>query len=197
MKATPEGVFMLELRPASDEVMAHCWGNLSNFQRIATVLKLPNFSEETLTELASILENREAAQLVLVCVRVGEYGDQHRHWAERRAVTELLLRDGIHLPKGKRTRPGFSEFVELAAPMLIYFGLQPSASERSKLVRALRVIADGLGIPCDPREEIRRLKRRDKADRAAQETLARQLVADAFRKAFSQENAYPPPKVND
>lgn len=172
---------MFELHPASEEEMAFDWANLFEYERICKGLRLPGYSPETLSELALILRNHKAARLVLSCVRMGDYGNESLYWANRRAVTEILLKRGVPRPMGKRPRPGFSEFVKRAAPMLIYFGLQPSASERSNLVRALRVIADGLGIPGDPREEVRRLKKQE----AKQRAVTRQIVWAAFAEGLS------------
>lgn len=172
---------MNELRPASEEAMAFDWANLFEYERICKSLRYPGYSPETLSDLALILRSHKAARLVLSCVRMGDYGNESYYWANRRAVTEVLLQWGVPRPMGKRPRPGFSEFVNRAAPMLIYFGLQPSASERSNLVRALRVIADGLGIPGDPREEVRRLKKQE----AKQQVAANQILFSAFAEGLS------------
>ena len=154
-----KGGFMVELSPASGDLIERYKKNLSFYEKTSNVLKHPNFSPETLCDLASILNDKEAARFVLTCVRFGDYGNHSKYWMKRRAVTEILIKEGLRGPRGKRPRPGFSEFVGAASPMLIYFGLQPSASERSKMVRALQVIGDGLGIPGDPRAEVRRLQR--------------------------------------
>ena len=166
--------------PASEAVIEYHRQNLAEFERVSDVLKHPKFSPETLAELASILNNKEAARLVLSRVRLGNYDNSSEYWVRRYEVGKLLKLRGIPRRKGKRPKPGFSEFVEATAPMLIYFGLRPSTSERARLVRALRVIGDGLGISGDPREELRRQVRIDRRNAEAERKVLYSIFAEAL-----------------
>ncbi len=167
--------------PASEAEIAYHRQNLTEYEQDSDVLRHPKFSPETLAELACILDNKEAARLVLTCVRLGDYGNSSEYWVRRYEVGKLLRLRGIPRRKGKRPKPGFSEFVEATAPMLIYFGLRPSTSERARLVRALRVIGDGLGISGDPREELRRQARIDRRNAEA----ARKVIDSIFAEALA------------
>ncbi len=82
---------------------------------------------------------------------------------------------------GKRTAPGLREFVASVTPVLLALKLPLATGERSKLVKALQMIAIELEISGDPRDEIRRLKRQ----KDALQTVQRRAIEEVFAKARS------------
>jgi hypothetical protein len=70
------------------------------------------------------------------------------------------------------------------APLLIQLGLPVATSERSRLVKMLRLIADAFGVQGDPRDTLRTALKRDReSERRAQilvyEAMAKGLKPDA------------------
>ncbi len=135
-------------------------------------LRYPKYSHVAFTELSEILNSQQNASLVLSVARFGKYSDGNYFFLKRQAIAEVLKRKGILGKRGKRTRPGSAEFVEDVTPVLIALGLKPSISERSKMVRALRLIAEELGIQGDPREHLRWFKKMGKKANIEQKNAA-------------------------
>jgi hypothetical protein len=163
MKAAPEGVLMLAMKPESEALMVHYRAQTSAFIAIADALSIPCFSTCVRRELNAILALSGAVELIEAVTRIGDYSNEHEYSKLRKSVSLLLKADGIRLPKGKRTQPGILNFVADIAPILLYLGLPPASSERSKLVIALRIIAGHVGLSGDPRDELRRLNKIEKA----------------------------------
>lgn len=113
------------------------------------------------------LVGAEITGLIEAVVRLENFRDTLAIAKTRAAVSALLKNDGKTLPRGKRTAPGLKEMVRAVTPLLFYAGLSLASSERSKLIRALRTIADELDLKGDPRDEIRRLIRVGNADTQA------------------------------
>lgn len=167
--------------PASEEMMAFYLSRQTLFEECSDALRYPKYSHAGLTELGVILKNSQAARFVLNIARFGDYSNTSDYWVRRRAVTEILQLKGIRMGKGKRPKPGFSEFVETVTPVLIAFGLKPSISDRSKLVRALRLMADEFGIQGDPREELRRVKKIERRAEIAACTAVWEAIQEGMR----------------
>ena len=66
-------------------------------------------------------------------------------------------------------------------PVLLFLGLPMASSERSKIVRVLRIIAEHFGIDGDPRDALRALRKVNKM--AADATIA--AILEAVRRGLS------------
>lgn len=172
---------MFALDPEREEIVAYCMDHLSEFGEVADSLRIPKFSFDCINELAEMLGGQAAAQLVESVTRLGNYGDSEDHARQRAAVSNQLKAKGVSLPRGKRTRSGMSELVGDIAPILIYYGLAPATNERSRLVNALRIIAEEIPLDGDPRDELRRAKREDAIRLEQQRAAIREAVAKGLQ----------------
>jgi len=150
---------MFELEPESPELMAHYRANIEQHGRIADGCGIPRFSKDLRRDLCAFLPDVESVQLVEAVTRIGDFGNSADIAHMRKAVSRLLKKRKVKMPRGKRTAPGLKEFVARVAPVLLYFGLPLATGGRSKLVRALQMIATELDLPGDPRDELRRLRK--------------------------------------
>lgn len=172
---------MFELEPESLELMTYYRANLDRHREIADRCCIPAFSEDLRRDLAVFLPDGEAVRLLEVVTRIGNFSDTQDLASIRRAVSLLHRARGAKMPRGKRTAPGLRELVERLAPVLLFYGVPLATGGRSKLVRALQMIAWELGLSGDPRDELRRLRKIQIATAATQERLAAALVASARR----------------
>lgn len=152
--------------------------------KIADELFVPCFSTVTRKELSTLLGGMDAALLVEDCSRFRNYGDTAYHSTSRQGVSTFLRRQGIALPKGKRTSPGLEELVKDIAPLLLHLGLPLATSERSKVVVALRLIADEQLVPGDPRDELRKQVAASEHQIQVSRSAVRRIIADAAISAF-------------
>lgn len=181
MKAAPEGVAMFELQPASAKLIALYREQLAEVDQIADALLYPRFSEYFIDDLAAILKNNEAAEIIQAVVRMGNYTDHNALILKKMAVSKLLRIDyGIRLPRGKRPRPGMVELVSQITPILLYYGLPCRTSDRSRLVLALRFIAEEINLAGDPRDELRRLKKIEVRQANETRRAISKVMADAL-----------------
>ena len=172
---------MFELKPESRAMMAHYRKNAGKYDQIATALSIPSFSSESLSALGKLLGGLDAARTVESVVRIKNYSDSKDLSDLQKAVSKLLKKDGINLPRGKRTKPSMRAMVGDVTPILLYFGLPCATSERSRLVIALRVIAEDIRIDGDPRDELRRLKK----VKSLNERVAFEVVREAMIKGLA------------
>lgn len=187
MKAASEGVGMFELEPARAKKIAFYREHMAEYDRISDALSYPRFTSYCLDELTRIVRNNEAAGLIQAVVRIENYTDQSEHQSIQRAVKRLLrVEHGMRLPRGKRPRPGMVKLVSHVAPILLFYGLPCRTNETSRLVMALRFVAEEIKLDGDPRDELRRLKRQQ--TRRTNET--RRIVFSAFAEALK------PSKIN-
>lgn len=168
---------MFELEPESPELMAYYRGRLEWHRRISDSCCIPEFSKDLRRDLADFLPDNEAVDLVEVVTRIGNFTDADNLSSLRKAVARLHRARGVKMPRGKRTAPGLREFVGCIAPILLFYGVPLATGGRSKLVRALQMIALELDLRGDPRDELRRLKKIRQATSDAQERLAYNLVS--------------------
>lgn len=176
------------LSPISDDVLALYDRSLDEgFEYLLDRLSVPRLSRILLKDLEKMLGSREGAKMVAFAVRFHQLHDEREHVEMRSTVLRLLKKDGVRLTRGKRTHPRLQELVEMIAPLLVYYGLPLSVAERSRLVRALQWIAIECDIPGDPRDELKRLRRIDRENRAR----FGRMVTDDLVKAFG---SYIPPK---
>lgn len=172
---------MGELEPESAELMAYYVRNVAKFNDIADGCRIPRFTTHLNESLLQILGSVAAVRVVEAAVRIGDLGNTSDLKSLRRAVSRQLKARGVAGRRGKRTAPGLLELVARICPLLLRYGVPLATSERSVLVRALREIADELGLPGDPRDELRRLNRL----RAEQERHVRQVVREAMAKGLA------------
>lgn len=166
-KAVPAGVLcqLLKARPTftpeSDEVLAFYRRQIAEqyHERIADPLGVPRFSPLLLKEIAEKLKNPEAAEVLHVAVRMGQFGNRQEHERQRRDVKKLMDKAGHASPVGKRVTPGLDEFVDWMVPLLLHYGVKFSASEASRMVWLLDRMAQEAGLAPDPRNELRRRRR--------------------------------------
>ena len=138
-------------------------------------------------DLARLLGTRKNAQLFEAVARISDYGNIADHADMRKAVSKLLRKRGVNLSRGKRTNPALEKLVESLAPLLIYMGLPPASSERSKLVVVLRQVVETFNIPGDPRDTLRT---QIKIDRAHSKRT-REVLAAMFSRALRGLGAEP------
>jgi hypothetical protein len=134
-----------------------------------------------------LVGSKSAVQLLEAASAIGRFGDHADHADMRRSVSRRLKQDGLRLPRGKRTKPGLEELVDALVPLLLYCNIPLASGERSRLVSALRLIANELNVPGDPRDELRRKIRIEREISSQQLELAKQMFARAFAMAFSDE----------
>lgn len=168
---------MFELEPESAVLMAYYRDHLEQHTRIADACGIPRFSEDLRRDLLQFLPDREALRLVEVVTRIGDFGNTIDLASIRKAVSRQLKARGVSMPRGKRTAPGLREFVGGIAPVLLHFGLPLATGGRSKLVRALQMIAAELELPGDPRDELRRLRKLQISRIESDRLLAAKLIA--------------------
>ncbi len=148
------------LDPEFDSVISFYCERQQHFAELADQLGVPTLGPEVRNELAALV-GTENVPLLETIARIGCYGDTVEMERARKALAKEMKKHG-HFPKrGKRTAPGLMEMVEDLTPVLLYFGVPPSLSESSPLVTALRYIGEGMGVPGDPRKELRKLERLD------------------------------------
>lgn len=142
---------------------------------LADDLGIPTLGREVRNELANIV-GRDNVELLETVARIGAYGDTKEMQRARKALATELKKAGYPQRPGKRTAPGLQEMVEDLTPVLLYFGVPLSLSESAPLVTALRYIGEGLGVPGDPRNELRKLQRLQKAMQAERMESLREAV---------------------
>lgn len=171
---------MTELDPESEEVMSYYKQEAAKYGLLADALGTPRFSSYTFDEMGKLI-GTDAVFLVEAVTRLGNYRDTKNIADMRKAVSKLSKKSEAKLGRGKRTAPGLLEMVADLAPILLYFGLPLASSERSRLVVALRMIAEEVGVTGDPRDEIRRLH---KIKRTTEE-LTKKAVFEAVARGLS------------
>lgn len=136
---------MTELHAESEEIMSHYRQPAAEYGRITDAPSIPRFSRYTLDELAVLIGDDESL-LVEAITRIGNFSDTNDISDIRKAVSKLLRADGIRLKHGKRTNPGLLKMITCLATVLLYFGFPLASSERLRLVRALRMIVEEIGV---------------------------------------------------
>lgn len=151
---------MNPLNPEGEEVIAFYRERQAELWELADEFGVPTLGPEIRRDLGEIV-GAENVQLVETIARFGSYGDSAEMSRARNALSKELKRQGFPTKPGKRTAPGLQELVEDLTPVLRYFGIPLSLSEHSPLVNALRHLAEGMDVPGDPRNELRKLRRID------------------------------------
>lgn len=201
---------MTWLSPERECVMAFYREKQTEITKNADALSRPVFDRETRIDLGKLI-GRENVSLVEAIARFGNYGDSKEMLRARNDLAKEMKKHG-HFPKsGKRTGAGLKEMVEDLTPVLRYFGLPLATGEFSKLVTALQIIGDGMGVPGDPRNELRKLRRLAKETKAPDrharreaiekglsefrslDPNLRQAIRDAVKKGLSALRISPPP----
>ncbi len=149
---------MYELSPLDEDSIEFYRCNADDWAQLADAVSVSRFSDFTRHELKSMI-GPEGAYLVEVLARIRNYSDEVNLQSLDRAVSRRLRVRGLARSKGKRSRHGLRAIVGDLTPIFLYFGLPMASSERSKLVMALRTVAEEIGIHGDPRDELRRLLR--------------------------------------
>lgn len=144
------------LQPTSLKMIAHYRGRAIEYSGIADALSIARFDLDFMSYLVRVLGSKQNAELFEAVARVSDYGNTSDHADMRKAVSKLLRKRGVNLPRGKRTNPALEKLVDSLAPLLIYMGVPPASSERSKLVVVLRQVAETFNVQGDPRDTVRR-----------------------------------------
>lgn len=148
---------IIGLKPCDSETLALYRAGVAEYMEIADALGVPAFSKTLRADLQKILGGVESVRLVEALTRIGRFGDAQRYRSLNAAVKVILNRKGTRLPKGKRPpHPGLEPMVKSLAPVILALGVPRATGEYSKLVGALRAIADEIGITGDPRYLLRR-----------------------------------------
>jgi len=146
---------MNSLKAESPEIVAHYLAHEVEYSEISDALSIPRFSLDLMREISEILCSEGNARLVEAVSRLGDYGNASDHADMRKAVSKLLRKKGVKLPRGKRTKPELKNLVDRLTPLLLFFGLQPESNENSHLVEILRRIAQEFDVSGDPRDTLR------------------------------------------
>lgn len=162
-------------------MVAHYRGAATQYAEIADALSIPRFESSFMDELAGLLGGRQNAQLFEAVARISNYGDIADHTDMRKAVSKLLRKQGVNLPRGKRTNPALEKLVESLAPLLIYMGPPPASSERSKLVVVLRQVAETFNVRGDPRDTLRTQIKIDRANSKRTHEVLAAIFSRALR----------------
>jgi len=142
---------------------------------------LSTFTNQVRAELAKLLRNLEAVELIEAACAIGDFTNREDHMDMHRAVLKLLRKRGVSLGRGKKASPVMVAFVETVVPIAIAFGVPLRSGENSRMNRVLSVVLHaGLGMEGDPRDELRRQIRWKRtadanAKRAILEAVARGL----------------------
>ncbi len=165
--------------PASEDLMTLYRNGVRERNWRSHHLRLRPVSDHFKLELNALLGCWDAVEVIASVVRDQKFLNAYDLREQRRRIDEILAKDyGTRTKRGKRPSAQLSELVETITPMLIYYGVPATKNERSKLVRALRLIASENGVIGDPRNELRRLKRMD--------DLLRASANEALLRAFSE-----------
>ena len=148
---------MLKFGPESPDMVAYYREKLTEYTEIADALSIARLHSDAFRELSDMLGSEDSARLVEGVARLRNYSDKADHALMRKAVSKLLKKSGTTLKRGKRTKPEMEWLVSDMVPLLLYHGIKPASSERSHLVRTLRLIAETFGVDGDPRDELRRV----------------------------------------
>ncbi len=178
---------MEELEPVSPELLTYYWQHIEEHGRIADGCHIPSFSRELRRDLFALLQNSDAVRLIEVVTRIGNFGDLVGLASLRKAVARRLKAKGVKMPRGKRTAPGLLELVAELTPLLLHFGLPLATSDRSRVVKGLRMIAEEVGVSGDPRDELRRLNKAERIreqQAKASNQRAYEAVMEAAARAF-------------
>lgn len=175
------------MSPLSAELFSHYRDRQSKYTELADKLSIPRLSRQGSIELCALLGSSDATELVEAVARLHNYGDTRDHADMRKAVSRLLKKRGIRLSRGKRTRPELERLVDDMVPLLLYLGVRLASSERSHLVRVLRLLADEFGVRGDPRDELRRVIARDRAMESAAKKAIYAAIARGLE-SFSSSN---------
>jgi hypothetical protein len=181
---------MTMLTPASPEeidVLRRLAAEISG--RCLVELMTPIFSptlrrtlKRQLTRTNCSISPEEAVDLIQSMCWAGQYHDVAYHAGRRKRVVHLLHKSGYAYGKGKHTLPHLAEMVEGLAPLLLALGVPDASGENSRMVAILRDVAAELWGPeiHDPRDELRRLIRKERAIRRAQQGAVLGLLAELF-----------------
>ena len=168
------------VKPASYQAIAFLWKNQTEYDRLTNALSVTRFSGTTIEALNNMI-GPGAALLVESVARIDNYSDPDDCAYMKRELSKLLGESGVHLPPGKRPNKKLEELVEKLAPILIFFNIPSSSSERSRLVVLLRHIACDFDIPGDPRDALRRLLRLQAQSEKNSREAAVEIFLDAFK----------------
>lgn len=178
------------IKPESQALVEHYKKILPVVSNCCDALSIKRFSQDCKKQLLLLLKDAKSTELVEFVARFGNYSDHEDHASMRKAVSRLLKKDGIRLPRGKRTKPGLAKLVGDLTPLLLFLGLPGASSERSRLVQALRLIAEEFGIEGDPRDELRRLNEVENKIQRNTERILNEVFSRAFAQAFAQGNEH-------
>lgn len=168
-------------RPINPRLLRHYAERRDAYNGVADALGVPRFSESLRHELVSALHDADAVSLVEAVARVGDYVNPRELSRQKVAVSRLLKRDGVRLPRGKRPAPELEALVSDLAPLFLHYGIPLATGERSKLVTLLRSVASELGVRGDPRDELRRLGRLAKAQTEATRRMIYAALAEGLK----------------
>lgn len=163
-KAAPAGVLRQLLKacptfkPESHETVAFYRQQIAEqfHERIADPLGVPRFSPLLMAEIAKKLKNPEAAEILHVAVRIGNFGNRKEQKRQRRDVKRLMEQAGHPTPKTRGDAYGADKFLDCAVPLLMHYGLKLSSNETSDMVDLLGQMAQEMAIPCDPGSKLHR-----------------------------------------
>lgn len=181
------------LEPTSNDVWALCWEGAPEWHKISDVLRVPTFPPVTRHEIMRVTRcSPEQLSVLEAVVRLADYGDIREHDARHVERRRILRRWGVQLPRGKRPGRRLQALVENMTPILLRIGVPLAFSERSRLVHALRLIAELYSIDGDPRDELRRLRRLDQRHRAHAEAFVWRIFAEALNPLDTSAEYLPP-----
>lgn len=180
-RPSPDRLNSMALSKASPELVRLYTENADEMNHIVEMLGRPAFDRWTREELVSLLGSVEQVNLLELAARMGDYGNSKEMQNTRRSVAAIVKQRGIPPSRGKRASPGLAEMVAGLTPWLLFFGLPLASSERSKVVRVLRLIAEFHGVNGDPRDQLRALIEKDRRRARAARASFFQAVADALK----------------
>ena len=68
-----------ELEPASKELMTYCRDHLAEIDAVADACRIPTFGQLYRDDLARLLPDKKAIELIEAVARMGNYGDFADH----------------------------------------------------------------------------------------------------------------------
>ena len=139
------------------------------------------FSPLCRKDLARVPLPLEAVRLLEAECALGMFGDGREHKDLRAATLRVLKRRGVSLTRGKKPSPAMVAMVGGLAPILLAYGIPLASGDNARMVTVLRRIAAELAMCGDPRDELRRLVRAERARAAHVE----RFVSNAIRAALT------------